>query len=73
MKELTQTQRLEKYLKEKGSVGPLDAWKDLGIYRLSARVFELRRTTGLNVVTEREEVTNQFGEKTTVARYVLQS
>lgn len=66
----TQTERLAAYLKEHKSINPLDAWKHLGIYRLSATVFELRRK-GMNIVTNRVNVKNKFGEKCNVANYTL--
>lgn len=70
MAELTQVQRLEGYLKDHGNIGPLEAWKELGIYRLSARIFELKKQTELTIDTKREVVKNGFGEPVNVARYV---
>jgi len=70
MTEVTQVQRLEDYLKDHGAIGPLEAWKELGIYRLSARIFELKKITKLKIDTKREVVKNRFGEKINVARYV---
>jgi hypothetical protein len=66
----TQVKRLEDYLKDHGNIGPIEAWKNLGIYRLSARIFELRKITSLNINTKREVVKNTFDEPIYVARYV---
>jgi len=67
---VTQVQRLEDYLKDHGNIGPIEAWKNLGIYRLSARIFELKKITKLNILTKREVVKNTFDEPINVARYV---
>ena len=64
----TQCERLKQHLELHGKVNPLEAWHKLGIYRLGARVFDLKEQ-GMNIVTERVNVTNQFGEKCKVAEY----
>jgi hypothetical protein len=64
----TQDERLLDYLKDNGNINPLRAWKELGIYRLSACVHRLRNK-GWNIVTERIGVLNQFDEKCLVANY----
>ena len=66
----TQAERLEDYLKIHGHIGPLEAWSELGIYRLSATIHRLKNTVGLNIVTKRENVINSYGETCSVARYV---
>lgn len=67
---MTQKERLLDYLKSHGRINPLDAWKQLGIYRLSAVVFDLRKD-GHRIETTRKAVQNQFGEECVVAEYVL--
>jgi hypothetical protein len=64
----TQNKRLLKSLQEGNKVTPLNAWTTLGIYRLSARVFDLR-DLGHDIKTERVEVENAHGEKFNVAEY----
>ena len=68
---MTQLERLEQYLKTHGSVEPLTAWKELGIYRLAAVILLLKKK-GYSIRTERLEVENQFQEKCKVANYVLE-
>ena len=58
------------YLQTHGSIDPMTAWRELGIYRLGARVFELREA-GEKIETERVPVTNRWGEECRVARYSL--
>ena len=68
-KKPTQAERLLYYLKNYGEINPLLAWSKLGIYRLSARINELKKSW--NIVTETCVVENRFGEKCRVACYKL--
>jgi len=52
-------------------INPLESWTALGIYRLSARVFDLRKA-GWPISMEMVEVENQFGETVRVAQYRLE-
>ena len=52
---LTRTVRVNKYLQEHGSIEPIQAWKDLGIYRLSACILELRKS-GYNIIKKEKIV-----------------
>jgi hypothetical protein len=67
-----QNRRLIAFLRENGPIDPLTAWRQLGIYRLGARVFELRQD-GHAIETERREVSNHFGERCFVGFYKLVS
>ena len=67
---MTQCNRLENWLNEHGEIDPLTAWTELGIYRLGARLFDLRKK-GLEIETQKKTVLNRFGEKCTVANYKL--
>lgn len=64
-----QKERLLDYLQKNGSINPLEAWKELGIYRLSATILELRKQ-GHIIETTRMDVKNRFNEKCHVAKYV---
>ena len=63
-------QRVFDYLTEFGSITTLQAFKDLGESRLSARIFELREK-GVNISSERIVVKNRFKEKRYVNKYYL--
>lgn len=65
----TQCERLLARLRQ-GPVNPLEAWTELGIYRLGARVFDLRGQ-GHNILKEGVTVSNQWGEQCRVASYRL--
>lgn len=66
----TQNKRLLERLQEGKRVDPLSAWSVLGIYRLSARIHDLREE-GHKIETERIQVKNKFNETITVANYTL--
>jgi len=66
----TQCARLLDYLRHHKSINPLQCWSLLGIYRLSARVFDLRKA-GHPIVTETIIVHNRWNEPTHVASYSL--
>lgn len=53
-------------------ITPMEAWAELGIYRLSARCFDLKEA-GHNIAKETVRVANRFGEECLVARYRLVS
>jgi len=65
---MTQDQRLLDYLKDNKHIDPLQAWQELGIYRLSACIFRLRKQ-GHNIISNRKKVHNSFGEVCRVADY----
>lgn len=67
---MTQDQRLLDYLKLNKEIDPLQAWQELGIYRLAACIFNLRKQ-GHNIISNRKKVQNRFGENCNVARYRL--
>jgi len=65
---MTQEQRLLDYLKDNNDIDPLQAWQELGIYRLSAGIHKLRKK-GHNIISHRKTVYNSFGEPCRVALY----
>jgi len=67
---MTQRQRLKEYLETHKSITPLQSWNELGIYRLSAVVFDLKKE-GCNIVTGRAKVRNKWGEVCEVGEYSL--
>lgn len=65
-----QEKRLLDYLKNNSKISPMDAWIELGIYRLSDVVFKLRKK-GFVIDTNRKSVLNKFDEPCNFAEYVL--
>lgn len=66
-----QESRVYKHLLEEGSITPMVAWKECGVYRLSSVIHRLRRG-GIPIATKEIEVTNRYGESCTVACYVFE-
>lgn len=69
-KKETQHTRILRYLKEFGSITPLEAFTDLGITKLATRISEMRRL-GIRILGKRIEVKNRFEETCHVNRYTL--
>jgi len=67
---MAQVDRVLSYMQSRGSIQPLEAWRELGIYRLSAVIYDLRKD-GYAIKTKRMEVVNRFGESAHIAQYSL--
>lgn len=65
---ITQCMMIVDYLNEFGSITPLEAIRDLGIYRLASRISDLKKQ-GLNIKSEMVSVATRNGGKTHIARY----
>ena len=70
MKKITQQDRIINYLNDYKTITPLEAMRDLGCYRLSARIFDLKEQ-GFDIEVKMVKVTNRFGGTTKVAEYSL--
>lgn len=69
---IPQKQRIINYIREFGSITSLDAYKDLGITQLGARIDQLKKD-GYRFKTEWESGKNRFGDKTDYKRYYLEN
>ena len=68
---LTQTERVLKWLvNNNDGLTPLDAWRELGCYRLSDVIFKLK-AAGYAIENTKATVQNRFHEECHVACYVL--
>ena len=72
----TQVDRVIDYMKLYGSITPVQAYADLGIMRLGARIFDIENSTdpkyrGIRIIHEQETSKNRLGETVTYARYRL--
>ena len=67
---ISQKDRIINYIREFGSISSFDAYADLGITQLGARIDQLKKE-GYEFKTEWESNTNRFGEKTDYKRYYL--
>lgn len=66
----TQCDRILDYLKKFGTITSLQAYVDLGITQLAARITNLEER-GYTFKRVRVDVTNRFGEKSQVVKYSL--
>lgn len=59
-----------KYIREHGSITTKQAMEELGCYRLSARIYDIR-SFGINVQRDMVNVKNRKGETCRVAKYTI--
>ena len=67
-----QKMRTLQYLLDFGSITNFEAYEDLGITRVSARICELRKE-GYPIVSTSETRLNRYGETTRYTRYRMAS
>ena len=67
---IAQKDRIINYIRQFGSISSWEAYSDLGITQLGARIDQLKKE-GYKFKTEWESNTNRFGEKTEYKRYFL--
>ena len=64
----TQRERVVDYIKDYGSITSLEAYKELGITQLGARIFELKKR-GYIFQKDRAKSLNRYGEPVFFDRY----
>ena len=67
---INQRERILNYMKEFGSISSLEAFSDLGITRLAARIAELEHH-GIHINRTQQSMLNRYNEKTIFTRYSL--
>lgn len=67
----TQCQLILDYIAEFGSITPLEAMRDLGVYRLASRISEMKKN-GCPIISKWESVQTRRGTKTRIKRYSLE-
>lgn len=68
---MNQEQKIINYVERFGSITTLDAFKDLAITRLSARIFNIKKL-GYKVSSVREKSKNRLGEEVNYNRYFIE-
>lgn len=66
----TQCDRILRHLKEYGSISDLEAYSEYGIRRLASRIHDLKKK-GVDIVSERVNGKNRYGEATHFSVYRL--
>lgn len=67
---MTQKQRILAYMRDHGSITPMDAFQELGITKLATRISEMR-DTGQRISRSMETARNRYGEVVRYMRYRL--
>lgn len=65
---MKQTEAVKDYMERFGSISSFEAFKDLGITRLSGRIYDLRRE-GVPITAEKVKYISRLGREGTYARY----
>ena len=65
---MTQSERILEYIHMFGSISQLEAARDLGCYRLAARIHDLKNQ-GHEFSDRMESAENRFGEQVSFKRY----
>jgi len=68
---MTQSERVLKYLEDGKKLTCLNAFEELGITQVAARIFELKEK-GHDIKTNRRKVTNRYNEICSVAEYYME-
>lgn len=66
---MTQKEAVLKYMQEHGKITSFEAFNELGVTRLSAVIFDLRKER--EVVTYNKYTVNRYGHGTQYAEYYL--
>ena len=69
---MTQAKRVLDYLESGNTITTLNAFNELGITRLAARIYELKEE-GHDVKSKRIKVTNRYDEQCSVVEYYMES
>lgn len=67
---MTQHERILKYVKDFGSISPIEAFTELGITKLATRISEMRRM-GIEFKKTVNYAENRYGERVHYMRYSL--
>lgn len=65
---MNQQKRILEYMNTHGVITAAEAFQNLGVMRLSARIKEMRQD-GVDIITQRMEGRNRYGETIHYTRY----
>lgn len=68
---MNKTKAVQLHLIEKGSITSWEAIKEYGATRLSSIIFNLRHHYGMNIISEKIEFVDRYGDKSSFAKYIL--
>ena len=68
---MTQYESILQYMKDFGSITPMEAFSDLGITKLATRISEMRKD-GMEFHKEPMKTKNRYGKQVRFMRYSLE-
>ncbi len=68
---MTQTEKVLEYMKKYGAITSWEAYTDLGITQLGARIWELEKKAGYLIKHTPKTVKNSHGEEIRIISYSL--
>ena len=68
---MTQCERVLKYMHDFGSINPAQAFTDIGVQRLGARIYDLKKA-GYCIGKRTVNAKNRYGEPVRFAEYRLE-
>lgn len=68
---MTKTKAVLQHLEEFGSITSWEAIKEYGATRLSAIIFNLRHRYDMNIVNEKINFIDRYGNHSSFAKYIL--
>lgn len=69
---MTQNEMVYDYLKKKGSITTYEAFTELFITRLSARIFDIKKMYNLDIKEEWITKKNRYGKTCSFKKYILE-
>ena len=73
MIKINKTKAVMLHLQEFGNITSWEAIKEYGATRLSAIIFNLRHKYDMNIISEKVDFTDRFGNKSSFAKYILKN
>jgi len=67
----SQTRQILEYMKQGNKITPLEALRKFGCFRLTSRIWDIERLTGVRPKRERIKVQNAEGQQVYVMQYSL--
>lgn len=69
---MTQNEMIYDYLKKKGSITTYEAFTELFITRLSARIYDIKKMYNLDIKEEWITKKNRYGKSCSFKKYILE-
>ena len=71
MERMTKSEKVKRYMQEYGKINSWEAIKEFGATRLSAIIFNFRHKNNMNIVSQRRQFIDRYGDKSYFVDYIL--